>query len=74
MMAEGPLYKTQRVEIPATGTYVEIRQTRSTYIVWEIEHGTLAYGHKGTWGRDDVAYAFRTFAEAVEFETRKGQR
>jgi hypothetical protein len=67
-LAQGPLYKSQRVEFPARGTYVEIRQERSSFIVWAIEHGDLAYGFRGVWGRDDVAEAFRTFADACQYE------
>jgi hypothetical protein len=67
----GPMYKTQRVEFPHTGTYVEIRQSRSAnYFGWRIEHGTLKYGHSGTWGRDNVTEAMHCFAAAVAYENR----
>ncbi len=69
--AEGPLYKTQRIEFPHTGTYVEVRQARwSTHVGWEIEHGSLRFGHAGTWGRDSIAEAMRCFTSAVKYETR----
>ena len=77
---EGPLYKTQRIEIPEVSigrlnygaAYVEIRQVRwPHYIGWEIEHGSTRFGHAGTWGRDNVRDAFRTFASAVEWEARE---
>lgn len=69
--AEGPLYKTQRVEIPGRNAYVEIRQERSSYIVWAIEHGDLRYGFRGVWGRDDATDAFRTFSDAIAWEMRE---
>jgi len=79
-LAEGPLYATQRVHIPSAshgpfnyeGSYVEIRQERTPHgILWEIEHGSNRFGHAGTWGRDNAADAFRTFAHAVAFEARE---
>lgn len=73
--ARGPLYKTQRIEFPDGGfyggRYVEVRQVRwPSYVGWEIEHGSLRFGHAGTWGRDNVRDAMRTFGYAVEFATR----
>lgn len=78
-IAEGPLYKTQRVEFPDGGfyggSYVELRQERSGHsIQWRIEHGSLRFGHRGTWGRANVREALRTFGYAVEYETRRYER
>lgn len=73
---QGPLFKTQRIEIPRNGkgihfggTYVEIRNVRwGDRFGWEIEHGSITFGHSGTWGRDSRSEAFRTFAMSVEYE------
>ena len=79
-LPEGPLYQTQRVEIPAVSTgrlnygaaYVEIRQVRwPDRIGYEIEHGSARFGFSGMWGRDGYRDAFRTFASAVEWAARE---
>ncbi len=79
-LAEGPLYRTQRVEIPSASTgklnygaaYVEIRQERSEHgIRWEIEHGSTRFGFAGAWGRSNARDAFRTFASAIEYAARE---
>jgi len=78
-VAEGPLYETQRVHIPApsygplnhAGAYAEIRQVRSGgFIGWQIEHGSARFGHSGTWGRDNASEAFHVFAQAIGWYVR----
>jgi hypothetical protein len=70
-MPQGPLFQTQRVEIPGTGTYVEIRQVSWTKrITWEIELGTTRHGFVGAWGRDNVREARICFADAVAYQSK----
>jgi hypothetical protein len=70
--AEGPLLPTQRAEFPHLDAYVEARNVRrSTGIGWEIEHGSLRFGHRGTWGRWGVREAMKCFADAIAYETRE---
>lgn len=75
-LAQGPLYKTQRVEFSGTdsfrgGKYVEVRQERTARGVrWEVEHGSLRFGFSGAWGRNNLWDAMRTFGYAVEYATR----
>lgn len=69
----GPLYKTQRIDIPGRNAYVEIRQARysSGEIGWTIEHGDLRFGFRGAWGRSYAKEAFECFTSAVNYEMRK---
>lgn len=70
-LAEGPLLPTVRVEFPHRDAYVEARQVRwPNRIGWNIEHGSLQFGHRGTWGRNGVGEAMRTFADAIAYEVR----
>jgi hypothetical protein len=70
-MIHGPLIETQRIHVPGTGTYVEIRQERSgTHLTYLIEHGSDRFGHRGTWGRDNVAEAARCMAGAITWNAR----
>lgn len=70
-IAQGPLLPNQRVEFPHRDAYVEIRNVRwPNKIGWEIEHGSLRFGHRGTWGRDGISEAMQCFANAIAYENR----
>ena len=70
-MTEGPLIETQRVTVPGTCAYVEIRQERHAHaITYVIEHGDVRWGHRGTWGRSCAVEAASCFSSAVAYLVR----
>ncbi len=66
---EGPLPAPVRNEVPGTGTYVEIRQKSTRYgMLWEVEHGTVRFGHQGSWGRWSYDEALYVFDQSYEYQ------
>lgn len=69
--AQGPLPQPQRLYVPGTTAYVEVRQERSTTgLHWDVEHGYVAaWGdqHSGTWGRSNAVEAAACFHAAVGY-------
>lgn len=77
---EGPIMAPQRLVLPGTGTYVEIRQaihehpfgTMGEYLpslCWHVEHGGVRTGHQGSWGRCNAAEASKVAATAAVWQS-----
>lgn len=68
VQASGPLLPDYRVALPHLDAYVVMRNVRwQNKIGYEIEYGSLRYGHRGTWGRDSIGDAWVTFTDALEY-------
>jgi hypothetical protein len=66
--AQGPLLPTSRIEFPRSDAYVEFRNVRwPKKIGWEIEHGSLRFGHRGTWGREGIREAMDCYVSAISY-------
>lgn len=73
--AQGPLVATQRVEFPHLDGYVELRSEHwPNKIGYEIEYGSLRFGHRGTWGRDGISEAVDTFSDAIAYMSEHWKR
>ena len=66
---EGPPIATQRVVVPGTETYVEIRssEVRATWFGYIIETGYGEHEYPSIWGRDNIRDASICFAEAISY-------
>lgn len=69
---EGPAIETRRVELKDRNAYVELRQVMHgesaqyhAYAGYDIEYGSLEFGHIGTWGRDNWREAWECYMEAI---------